>query len=148
MLYKGHLVIVDIFLRNRPNHGQTLIEKHYIADTFLADICYSEHFFWAPGEHFRQNLPLNSGHPMIGWEKRRHMDVFVWQISLLWHEAHYLIFPSYFHPCYNSWASTKKIVYLYFESQSKTKIDSLFSHLSMNVMICKHKSFGKHFTPV
>ena len=27
MLYNGHLVIADTFLRNRPNHGQTLIEK-------------------------------------------------------------------------------------------------------------------------
>ena len=27
MLYNGHLVIADIFLRNRSNHVQTLIEK-------------------------------------------------------------------------------------------------------------------------
>ena len=27
MLYSGHLVIADTFLRNRPNNGQTLIEK-------------------------------------------------------------------------------------------------------------------------
>ena len=27
MLYNGHLVIADTFLRNRPNHGQSLIDK-------------------------------------------------------------------------------------------------------------------------
>ena len=27
MLNNGHLVIADNFLRNRPNHGQTLTEK-------------------------------------------------------------------------------------------------------------------------
>ena len=27
MLYNGHLVIAGTFLRNRPNHGQTLKEK-------------------------------------------------------------------------------------------------------------------------
>ena len=27
MLYNGHQVVADIFLRNRPNHGQTLIAK-------------------------------------------------------------------------------------------------------------------------
>ena len=27
MLYNGHLAIADAFPRNRPNHGQTLIEK-------------------------------------------------------------------------------------------------------------------------
>ena len=27
MLYNGHVVIADTFLRNRPNHGQTLKEK-------------------------------------------------------------------------------------------------------------------------
>ena len=31
----------------------------------------------------------------------------------------------------------KKIVYFYFESQSKTTVDSLFVHLYRNVMICK-----------
>ena len=27
IVYNGHLVIADTFLRNRPNHAQTLIEK-------------------------------------------------------------------------------------------------------------------------
>ena len=27
MLYNGHLVIADTFLRDRPNRGQTLLEK-------------------------------------------------------------------------------------------------------------------------
>ena len=35
MLYNGHLVIGDTFLRNRPNHGQTPIEKPL----------YSGHFY-------------------------------------------------------------------------------------------------------
>ena len=35
MLYNGHLVMADTFLRNRPNHGQTLMEKPL----------HSEHFY-------------------------------------------------------------------------------------------------------
>ena len=65
MLYNGHVVKADIFLRNWPNHGQTLIEKPL----------YSGHFLGVLVEHFGQNLPLNSGHPKIGWEKRKHMDI-------------------------------------------------------------------------
>ena len=45
MLYNEHLARADTFLRNRPNHGQTLIKNFYIADTFIAGICYSGHFF-------------------------------------------------------------------------------------------------------
>ena len=41
----------------------------------------------------------------------------------------------------------KKHLYRYFESQSKTTIDSLSSHLYTNVMICKLKKFGSHITP-
>ena len=41
----------------------------------------------------------------------------------------------------------KKHLYRYFESQSKTTIDSLSSHLYTIVMICKLKKFGSHFTP-
>ena len=52
MLYSGHLVIADTFSRNGPNHGQTLIEIHlYIADSFIADTCYSGHIFSEPREH-------------------------------------------------------------------------------------------------
>ena len=72
---------------------------------------------------------------MIGWENRKHMDIFVLHISLL--EAHYLIFPSIFHPCYNSCISIEKIVYFHFEFKSKTTTDFVSSHLYKNVMICK-----------
>ena len=44
--------MADTFLKNRPNHGQTLTEKPLIAGTFIVDIFYSGHFFWAPREHF------------------------------------------------------------------------------------------------
>ena len=40
MLYNGQLVIVGTFLRNGPNQGQTFTENLYIADIFIADICY------------------------------------------------------------------------------------------------------------
>ena len=72
ILYNGHLIIADTFLRNQPNHGQTLTEKPL----------NSGHLFWAPGEHFGQNLPPNSGHLMTGWKNGKYMDVFVWHISL------------------------------------------------------------------
>ena len=71
MVYNGHPVIADTFLKNRPNHGQTLIEKPLYSEHF-----YSGHFFCAPRENFGQNLPFNSGHRIIGWEKRKHMHVF------------------------------------------------------------------------
>ena len=64
MLYNGHLVIAETFLSNRPNHGQTLIEKPLCNGHF-----YSENFFREPHEHFGQNLLHNGGHSMIGWEK-------------------------------------------------------------------------------
>ena len=35
----------------------------HIADTFVADICYSRHFGHC--KFSGQNLPVNSGHPMI-----------------------------------------------------------------------------------
>ena len=61
MLHNGDLVIEDTFLSNRLNHGQTL----YIAGIFV-----KRTLFWAPEKHFGQNLPVNSGHPVIGWENR------------------------------------------------------------------------------
>ena len=72
MLYNGHLAIADTFSMNRPNHGQTLIEKPLYSGHFYSGLCYSEHFFGAPRELFGQNLRLNGGHSMIGWEKKTH----------------------------------------------------------------------------
>ena len=48
MLYNGHLVIADTFLRNRPNHGQTLIEKplssgHFYSGHFVIADTFFEH---------------------------------------------------------------------------------------------------------
>ena len=60
MLYNRRLVIAETVLRNRPNNGQTLIENLYIADIFIADICFSGHFFWTPLEHFGQNYLLRA----------------------------------------------------------------------------------------
>ena len=37
MLYNGHLVIADMFLRGRQNHSQTLLEKPLIADIIIPD---------------------------------------------------------------------------------------------------------------
>ena len=65
--------------RSKPSFNSNLS----IADTFIADICYSGHFFKAPCEHFGQNFPLNSGHPKFGSEKRKHMHVFIRHIYLL-----------------------------------------------------------------
>ena len=41
MLYNGHVVIADTFLKNRPNHGQTLIENSLYSGHF-----YSGHLFF------------------------------------------------------------------------------------------------------
>ena len=45
MLYNGHLVIADIFLWNRRNYGQTLIEKPlYSGHVYSGHLLY-RHFF-------------------------------------------------------------------------------------------------------
>ena len=100
MLYTGHLAIADTFQRKRPNHGQTLIKN-------TAYICYGGHFFWTPREHFRQNSPLKSGHPLIGWKKEN-----TWMLLL--DTFHYFnmkiiirFFQAIFQPCYNSYISLK-----------------------------------------
>ena len=36
MLYSGHLVIADTFLRDRPNHGQILLEKFLYSGYFYS----------------------------------------------------------------------------------------------------------------
>ena len=36
MLCNGHLEIMDTFLRNRPNYGQTLIEKPLYSGQFYS----------------------------------------------------------------------------------------------------------------
>ena len=50
-----------------------------MADTFIADICYSGHFFWAPGEHFGKIYLLIADNG----KNRKHMGVFVLYISLI-----------------------------------------------------------------
>ena len=64
MLYSGHLVMVDTSSWNWLNHGQTLIDNRYLADTFIATNCYSERNFLAPREMFQPNLSLYSGYPI------------------------------------------------------------------------------------
>ena len=99
MICNKHLVIVDTFLRNQPHHGQTFIEKPLYSKLF-----YRGPFFWAPREHFGQNLILNSGHLMTGWKNGKYMDV----LFDIFFYFNYLIFPSSFHPCCNSYISIKK----------------------------------------
>ena len=59
-----------------------------------------------------------------------------------------LLFPMLFFTHVMTLAFPQKILYGYFESQAYTTIDSLSGHLYMNVIICKLKKFGSHFTPV
>ena len=42
MIYNRHLVILDNFLENKLNHGQTLAEKSL---TYIADTCIAETIF-------------------------------------------------------------------------------------------------------
>ena len=62
MLYNGHLVIADTFLRNWPNHGQTLIEKPLYSGHLYSGHLSQRTLFLSTREHFGQNLPFNSGH--------------------------------------------------------------------------------------
>ena len=64
MLYSGSLVIADTFKWNRPNHGQTLVEK-----PLYSRHAYSGHNFLAPRGKFKPNFPLYSGHPIFFTEK-------------------------------------------------------------------------------
>ena len=45
MLYNGHLVIADTFLRNRPDHGQTLIGKPLYSGHFYSGHLLQRTFF-------------------------------------------------------------------------------------------------------
>ena len=71
MLYNGYLVIADNFFkapaesRLKSHRKSSTLWTHLLRTFFIA--------FKSPREHFGQNLPLNSGHPVIGWEKRKHM---------------------------------------------------------------------------
>ena len=58
-----------------------------------------------------------------------------------------LVFLMLFFTLVATLASPSKKLCRYFESQSYTTIDSLSSHLYMNVMNCKLKKFESHFTP-
>ena len=75
MLYNGRLVIADTVLRNPSNHGQTLIEKPLYTGHLYSGHLLQWTLFSAPRKPFGQNLPLDSGHLMIGWENRKHMHV-------------------------------------------------------------------------
>lgn len=77
MLYNGHLCIGDTFLRNRSNHGQTLVEKPLYSGYF-----YSGKIILAPHERLEPNLPLYSGHTAyFMWENKKLL--FDFQIFLL-----------------------------------------------------------------
>ena len=97
MLYNGHLVIADTFLRELPNPGQTLLEKPLIADIIIPDT-----FF----EH-RMNI-LDKTYLLIGntlWlvGKKENTCMFLtdtfpyFNIKLI-----IKFFQAIFHPCYNS----------------------------------------------
>ena len=70
MLYNGHVVIVETFLRNRPNHGQILIEKplnsgHFYSGHLLQRTLIFEHRVNILGKIYL----LLADTSMIGWEK-------------------------------------------------------------------------------
>ena len=81
MLYSGHLFITDTFSWNRPNHGQTLIENPYIADTFIADTCDSGRKFLEPPEHFLWKSPFYSGHAKF-WGKLKTREVLICEVLI------------------------------------------------------------------
>ena len=119
--------------------GQTLIEKLLYSrpDTFIVDNCYSGHFFWATGEHFAENLPVNSGHPIIvrkNW-KTHECFCFTQFFTLTWSSL--FNFSKLFSSMLKLLHLNKKIVYLFFESKSKSTIDCLSIHLYKNVMLFK-----------
>ena len=65
MLYSGSLVIADTFKWNRPNHGQTLVEK-----PLYSRHAYSGHNFLAPREKFKPKFPLYSDTPYFLWKSK------------------------------------------------------------------------------
>ena len=73
-LHSEHLVIVDTFQLNRPNHGQTLIEKPLYSGQFIADNCYS-------GHKFKPNYLFIADTPQFLW-KNKNKQLFDFQIFL------------------------------------------------------------------
>ena len=128
MLYNRQLVIADTFLKNRPNHGQILIEK-----PLYSGHVYSGYFYWELREYFGQNLPLNSGHYLISWEKRKHMHVFIRHISLFQHEGNFpdAIFHTGCNPCI-SIKNTLRVI----SSPNPTPQVTLFLVTSTHQIIC------------
>ena len=132
MLYNGHLVIADTFLRNWPNHGQTLIEKPLKSGHFYSGYLAQHHFF----EH-RVNL-FGKIYVLIA-------DT-LWLVAKIVNTCFYLthfftltsISLSYFSKLFFTHVHKKK-VYRYLESQSNTLINSFSNHLYMILMICKLK---------
>ena len=99
-----------------------LLQKNlYIADTFMANICYGEYFFWTPREHFGQDFPLNSGNTMINLEKKN-----TWMFlfdTFLYFNMRLIINMKLFFTHFITLASPLKIFYSYFKYQFYTTID-------------------------
>ena len=62
MLYEGHLVIADSFLRSRLSHRQTIIEKPLYSGRFYSGHLLNWTLFWALRENSGLNSPLYSGY--------------------------------------------------------------------------------------
>ena len=80
MLYSGHLLIADTFSWKRSNHGQTLIENPYIADTFIEDNCYSGHNLLAPCEKFKSIYLFIADTPYLYFLKNKNKLLFDFQV--------------------------------------------------------------------
>ena len=83
MLYNGHLIIADTFLKNQPNHDQTLIEKPLYSEHF-----YSRYLLLADTSFERRVNILAKVYFLIAdtiWliGKKENMHVFIRHISLL-----------------------------------------------------------------
>ena len=90
MLYSGHLLIGDTFSWKRSNHGQTLIENPYIADTFIEDNCYSGHNLLAPCEKFKSIYLFIADTPYLYFLKNKNkllldFQVFVFDNTLFFY---------------------------------------------------------------
>ena len=130
-----------------------------MADTFIAVTCYRGTFF----EH-RENI-LGKICLLIAntiWLVRKKENTYTFLFNtFLYFNTKVIIqfFQVIFHPCCNSCIFIKKIVYKYFpihkklvyrylESQSNTTIHCFSSRLYINLIICKLKKFGSHFSLV
>ena len=118
MLYKGHLVIADTFIKNWPNHGQTLIENsvyrgHFYSGHLLKRTLFFEHHVNILGKIYAL---IADTLWLVGKIENTYLFSFE---ALLYFNMKLIIyfFQAIFHPGYNSCISLKSHTHVFFHKK-------------------------------